>query len=142
MRKFTKRIEVTETCWNWLGAKSHDGYGHIEIGGKYFHAHVLIYILFKGRVPPKKIVRHSCDNRPCVNPEHLLVGTHGDNAKDKSERGRAGPFFKKRRILDTDVRAIRKMALKISHSKVAIIFKISRQHVGNIIHRRVGAHVN
>jgi hypothetical protein len=51
--------------------------------------HVAAFTLAWGPVPPGKIVRHTCDNPPCVNPLHLMIGTYGDNMRDRTERGRA-----------------------------------------------------
>ena len=77
-------------CWIWTGAPTSKGYGAF----KYYQdrsaigAHVSSHLFHIGEVPKGKIVRHHCDNPPCVNPEHLLLGTNSDNMKDMFARDR------------------------------------------------------
>ena len=74
-------------------------------------AHRVSYELHKGPIPEGLIVRHTCDNTSCVNPAHLLAGTHADNAKDCTERGRRAKVRRAhtrvRKLTDDQVRAIR-----------------------------------
>lgn len=77
-----------DECWPWKdGLKRH---GRLRIGRKHFSPHRVAYVLAKGPIPPGKIVRHTCDNPPCCNPAHLVVGTHLDNVSDMIERGSPG----------------------------------------------------
>lgn len=88
-RIFANSIPVTETgCWLWLLAVDKDGYGLITIDGKSKRVHRLSYEIFKGDIPEKMLVLHSCDMPSCVNPEHLKIGTHKDNYNDMESRGR------------------------------------------------------
>lgn len=77
-------------CWLWTAAKRKDGYGAFTLGGKKLSAHRVSYALTKGRgrVPAAKLVRHKCDNPPCVNPAHLTLGTPKQNTRDSIRRGR------------------------------------------------------
>ena len=88
-------------CWPWGGWKSEQGYGRVEINGKSYYAHRVIYALanpgsIEWNAPKDKnstgFIRHTCDNPSCCNPNHLLVGTHLENMRDKVNRGR-GPDF-------------------------------------------------
>jgi len=80
---------VTESgCWLWLGSLSSKGYGTKSIFGKIMRAHRLSYVAHKGDIPEGLIVRHTCDVRCCINPDHLVVGTNADNTQDMMERGR------------------------------------------------------
>ena len=92
---FWARVEAKgpDECWPWKGIvdKVHGyGVGSISRQGKSQHwrAHRLSYIIHHGHLPEDLVVRHTCDNRPCVNPHHLLVGTPKDNAQDMMVRGR------------------------------------------------------
>jgi len=75
-------------CWNWQKYTSTKGYGMVRVGGELWHAHRASYSIFKGPIPPGKVVLHSCDNPACANPYHLRVGTQKDNILDMHRKGR------------------------------------------------------
>ena len=78
-------------CWNWKLSKNAAGYGLLKWSrpsGLEQRAHRISYIIFKGEIPEGMIVRHTCDNPSCVNPAHLVLGTHADNVQDKVDRNR------------------------------------------------------
>lgn len=80
---------VPGECWNWTGALSGNGYGQLFVAGAKYRANRLALWLERGlRVPVDQDVRHTCDNRRCVNPDHLILGTHSDNMWDMVGRGR------------------------------------------------------
>jgi len=88
-RKFLRsRCTVTSSgCWQWNGAHDTRGYGFVIYDGKRTRTHRLAYLLFKG--PVKNLcVCHRCDNPPCINPEHLFLGTQTDNMNDARNKGR------------------------------------------------------
>jgi hypothetical protein len=75
-------------CWLWVGAKSDGGYGIFGWRRKLYIAHRAAWEVWRGAIPAGKCVLHSCDVPACVNPAHLRIGTHADNARDKVVRGR------------------------------------------------------
>lgn len=93
-RPFTKESfdskykKMDNGCWEWLATKNQDGYGRVKRFGKLESAHRVSYELYKGELGDKHVL-HSCDNPSCVNPEHLWLGTHLENQKDKANKGRA-----------------------------------------------------
>lgn len=74
------------TCIEWTGAKTPRGYGNQWFQGKQHGAHRVAYYEATGIWP--EVVRHTCDNPPCINPEHLVPGTQADNMHDRMDRGR------------------------------------------------------
>ena len=84
----TKKNPKTE-CFECVSHKpGRDGYPRARVDGVLDRVHRHVYRRFKGEIPEGKIIRHTCDNRLCCNPDHLILGTHADNARDRVERGR------------------------------------------------------
>ena len=128
--------EPNSGCWLWLGTLHHDGYGQIRINGKLHRAHRLAYELFRGPIPDGLGMLHACDNRACVNPDHLYAGTNIENMRDMTSRGRAlvGPRNHSSKLTADNVRIIRFSAL--SHTELARIYGVSRPAIRNV---RIGA---
>lgn len=76
-------------CWMWTASGTKDGYGTFYVNGQHVAAHRFSWQLHNGAVPDETPnVLHRCDNPPCVNPEHLFLGTLKDNMRDMYEKGR------------------------------------------------------
>jgi len=88
-------------CWLWTGSLWRGGYGQYVLEGKPNSAHRLAFLSKGGRIPHGKVVRHTCDVRRCVNPEHLILGTQRENMLDMYERGRARGAGGEKRALNT-----------------------------------------
>lgn len=88
-QRFHELFSVAQNgCWEWTGHIGSNGYGQIKAFGRMVSAHVFAFTLYKGPVPDKLQVLHSCDNKRCVNPYHLSAGTHQRNMQEAAERGR------------------------------------------------------
>jgi hypothetical protein len=89
IRRFASYIVRGESCWEWSGPRTPDGYGQFGLAGDTFYAHRISWVLQHGQIPSDRpIILHRCDNPPCVNPDHLRAGTHLENMRDKVQKGR------------------------------------------------------
>ena len=107
--RFWAKVQETETCWTWTAALLKTGYGSIRVDGKAMRAHRVAYELAKGPIPEGALLRHTCDNPKCVNPDHLIPGTKSDNTKDAIERGQhaVGELHRNAKVSNQAVTAIR-----------------------------------
>lgn len=88
-KDFWSHVGVDPTgCWLWSGSRTNDGYGYLFVAGKSTKAHRYAYELSHGVILPGMCVCHHCDTPPCMNPQHLFLGTMGDNNRDKIRKGR------------------------------------------------------
>jgi hypothetical protein len=92
-QRFLQYVEKTDDCWLWTGAIRNrkikrGGYGVFYIDGKNLISSRVAYELWIAPIDEGMKVRHKCDNRKCVNPDHLEIGTHQDNMDDMKSRGR------------------------------------------------------
>jgi len=83
--------EPNSGCWLWFGATNKKGYGHIRANGVWWLIHRFMYTYHKGPIPKGEVIRHTCDNSSCANPDHLLAGSAMENVLDQIRRGRFKP---------------------------------------------------
>ncbi len=87
-QRFWEKVDKSGDCWVWTAAKRGNGYGAFKIDRKMHQAHRLAYEYTFGKIPEGLFACHKCDNRICVNPHHIFLGTNSDNMKDAWNKGR------------------------------------------------------
>lgn len=88
--RFWAKVDPTGECWEWMAHRNNHGYGQFTVQkGVFYTAHNVSYALTHGPIPAGMNICHRCDNPPCVNPDHLFIGTQSDNAHDMFAKGRA-----------------------------------------------------
>lgn len=84
--------ETNRGCWEWRGRRNDLGYAVMKSRGKQVRVHRVMWEMHNGPIPDGLVVRHKCDNPPCVNPNHLEIGSHLDNMEDMKTRGRSRSY--------------------------------------------------
>ena len=100
--RFWERVERTDNCWEWVGARNLSGYGHLWIAGGNISAHRISWLLHYGSIPSGMLICHHCDNPGCVNPQHLFLGTQKENLADRERKGRTPKGDRSSRRLHLD----------------------------------------
>ena len=125
-----------DECWEWLASKFCTGYGAIGKAKNVLYAHRIAWELTNGPIPVGMHVLHHCDNRGCMNPTHLFLGTNEDNIADKASKGRQtkGEEINNAKLTEQEVRAIRKSPL--TQYALGKLYGVSRANIGMIRNRK------
>lgn len=140
-QRLWRSVTKSEACWEWTGARTTAGYGHFQFLCRHYYAHRLSYEIAFGAVPSGMVICHRCDNPKCVRPEHLFLGTHADNARDKVEKNRhVLPMLARARhpsakLSESDVAEMRRRHTEDGTSGAALgrLFGVSTSQACNIL---------
>ena len=154
MDKFWSKVSRGEPfeCWNWQAAFYRYGYGMFRFDGRAQAAHRVSYILAHGDIPDGLCVLHTCDNRACVNPAHLWLGTRADNNADMRRKGRGvnppgcdnrGSRHGASKMTECDVLSIRQRMRDgtTTQSALAREYGVDPSAISNIVRRRNWTHI-
>lgn len=135
-------------CWLWSGRRTSLGYGAFDVGRGIKPAHRFAWELTHGpikRGPKRMCVCHHCDTPHCVRPDHLFLGTHSDNMRDKAMKGRApgrdqrGSINASAKLTDANVYAIR--ADRRPQAEIARDYKVTQSMISKIHTRSSWSHL-
>lgn len=130
-------VGAGDGCWEWIGAHTGNGYGNIFYNGHSQHAHRVSWQLYKDIPVGNLYVCHTCDNRGCVNPDHLFLGTQSDNMRDAANKGRTtiGERNPKAILKEIQVREI--CVLWNTHNytqkEIGLMFNVTRSCIKGIV---------
>ena len=134
--KFEKYVVRKEGCWDWKGCIHHKGYAPMNFyDNKQKNAHIVSWILHRGKIPDGLFVLHKCDNRKCTNPDHLYLGTQRDNVRDREERSLSikGEKNPKAKLSTQDIpKIIQGLKEGFSQSKIARYFGVTQTTISRI----------
>lgn len=152
IRRFEEKYEKdSETgCWEWTAWTKEDGYGRFARSrADYPYAHRVSYQIYVGEIPEGKQINHRCDNRSCVNPDHLYAGTQQDNVDDAKERtgfleGRQGENSATAKLTADEVREIRRRyeTEDITHRELGDGYGVSHTAIGRAIRGEKWGHLD
>lgn len=141
--RFFAHVEKGPNCWTWTASKMNSGYGQFSIAGTMRQAHRAAYELLVGPIPQGMLILHDCDNKLCVNPAHLRIGTHSENIKDayarrlRSKPDVSGEKHPRASITKTDakrMRLLRESGLTVT--AIAALFGVKRSLVSDVVTNR------
>lgn len=139
----SKIIKQSNNCWEWQGSLR-SGYGQIYNNTKQpLYAHRVSYELHKGPIPTNMFVCHSCDNKKCVNPDHLWLGTPKDNSTDMTSKGNShkGSKNHKAKLTEQEVLEIRELIGTLPPKEIAKIYNVSQMLIYYIKNRKNWTHI-
>lgn len=137
-RLLVSKVETPSGCWEWTETRFSNGYGSVTYkDGKRYGAHRVSAEVFLGVNTRGRTVLHACDNKLCINPAHLSVGTSADNSADMTRKMRQawGERNRGAKLTAQDVTSLRVLADYLPREILARIYGICPEHARRIINR-------
>jgi HNH endonuclease len=140
-----KHVKNLGRCWFWNASKT-DGYGAMGIGRRVVRSSRISWEIHIGKIPDGIFVLHKCDNRACVNPDHLFLGTAADNMHDRKAKNRyksqVGSLNTNSVLSEADIVEIFRLKKSgMKQSEIAFKFGMCKQSISRILLRELWSHV-
>jgi len=136
LKRLLSRSIINENgCMEWTGTINKNGYGYAEVFNKYNTVPRHVYALAHGDIPKGMYICHQCDNRKCINPDHLFLGTPQDNVDDCIKKGRnAKGFMIPHTVFDDNLKkdVIKMVNDGMKYQDIADIYKVSHSAISRI----------
>lgn len=134
--RFSSRVKIVPSgCHEWTGASIWGGYGRVTLNYRQYLAHRVSFSIEHGEIPDRMVVCHSCDNRKCVNPKHLFLGTQKENMADAQSKGRT-KVDRRQKITRRQAETIRKDKLSTSIFELARQYSVTPASISHIINQK------
>lgn len=131
-------------CWNWKLVLTKRGYGAIRLLNRPFQAHRFSKMVVGYLIPPKMLACHTCDNRKCVNPDHIYIGTPKQNSQDMVLRHRVPVGERRHNAVLSDAGVIEMRRLRdggVTLERLAAMFNTTSGNVHRVCKRRTWTHI-
>lgn len=139
-------VKTKEECWEWLAYKTQEGYGRIKYKDRSLEASRASWMINRGEIPKRMFVLHICDNPACVNPDHLYIGDHLDNMRDKKEKNRCnspkGSKHFNSKLTEKDVTYIKSIPIGFGDiTRLAQKYGVTKHTISAILHNKNWKHI-
>jgi DNA-binding XRE family transcriptional regulator len=147
IERFNSKIKVVvDSCHTWQGSHFKvTGYGAFWLKGQNRGAHRIAWEIVKGKIPRGLHLCHSCDNRGCVNPEHMFLGSHQDNVADMVAKARHafGERQTNSKLTDAQVLEIRQVYARggISQTELGKSYGVGHTTISYVVNKRAWRHL-
>jgi hypothetical protein len=135
--RFWKKVnkKSTDDCWEWINCKGR--YGRFWLGNSTFDAHRISWLINNGQIPSGMEVLHTCDNKICVNPDHLYLGTQSDNNLDRIQRFQGKVAGRPKRFSEDDIDKIKYLCKHKTQKEVAEIYNTTASTINLIVNDKL-----
>lgn len=125
-------------CWNCISHKPNNfGYPTIKINGVNYKIYKVFYEKYKHSIPNNLVIRHTCDNKLCINPNHLILGTHNDNVQDRVQRNRSAVGIRNGRSKLNERQVLEIFENTSSCYKLGKIYNVDPKTIRNIKNKKI-----